>query len=690
MKDNLLKRIFQPNARGKVWWVFTFILLFVLVCGIVDAGTYYNRGMDKMKAKIGFSLPKTKEIPFRLGLDLQGGSHLVYDANMSQVPQADRKAALEGVREVIERRVNVFGVSEPIVQTNVSGGNYQVIVELAGVKDINQAIKMIGETPLLEFKEQTTDNKGTLTDQQTAALDKANADATTKANEVLTKIKAGNDFASLAKEYSQDDATKANGGDMSWITETDNPEIVKMVSKFNVGDKTSALTKGVNGYEFLKLEGKRDKVNPFDATKSAQETRASHLLICYSGAESCDSKLTKEQALTKIKGIKAYATPSNFASLVKKNSTEPGADKNGGELGWFSDNKMVPEFVKAVNAQAVGTISDVVETKYGFHLIYKEEVRNISEYNVRRILVRTFTEEELLGAQKDWKNTELTGKNLSGAKVQFSSSDNTPQVSLEFDAQGSDMFAAITGRNVGKPVAIFLDNYPISTPTVNEKITGGKAVISGKFNIQEAKLLAQRLNAGALPVPITLISQELVGASLGNASLTASMRAGLIGFIFVALFMIIFYRLPGLIAVLSLMIYGILDLFVFKMWPVTMTLSGMAGFILSIGIAVDANVLIFARLKEELAAGKPFSLALDDSFSRAWPSIRDGNVSTLITCFILFEFSTSIVKGFAITLILGILVSMLLAIVITRNFLQIIPSAWLEKHKWLVGVKKNK
>lgn len=688
MKDNLLKRIFQPNARGKVWWVFSFILLAVIVCGTIDAGVYYNRGMDKMKAKVGFNLPKVKEIPFRLGLDLQGGSHLVYSADMQAVPALDRASALEGVRDVIERRVNVFGVSEPIIQTNVSGDNYQVIVELAGIKDIKEAIKMIGETPLLEFKEQSTE-KGDATEQQTEMLNKLNSEAEKKATEVLAQVKAGSDFAGLATQYSQDEATKDKGGDMGWIAESDNKEIVRMVSSFKVGDTTSALTKGTNGYEFLKLEAKREKSNPFDATKIAQETKASHLLICYSGADACSSTATKEAALAKIKGIKSYATPGNFASLVKKNSTEPGASENAGELGWFSDNKMVPEFMTAVNAQAVGTISDVVETKYGFHLIYKQEMRNISEYNVRRILVRTYTEEEMLAAQANWKNTELTGKNLAKATVQFDQNDNSPIVSLEFDAEGAEMFATVTERNVGKPVAIFLDNYAISTPTVNEKITGGKAIISGKFNIQEAKLLAQRLNAGALPVPINLESQTLVGASLGTSSLHASMKAGLIGFLMVAFFMIAIYRLPGLLAVISLMIYGILVLFVFKTWPVTLTLSGMAGFILSIGIAVDANVLIFARLKEELSSGKPFGLALEDSFSRAWPSIRDGNLSTLITCVILFQFSTSIVKGFAITLILGILVSMLSAIVITRNFMQLIPASWVEKYSWLIGFKKK-
>lgn len=252
------------------------------------------------------------------------------------------------------------------------------------------------------------------------------------------------------------------------------------------------------------------------------------------------------------------------------------------------------------------------------------------------------------------------------------------------------MFADITERNVGKPVAIFLDGFIISQPTVNEKITGGKAVISGRFNIQEAKLLAQRLNAGALPVPIKLINQQTVGASLGKASLNSSLVAGIVGLIIVAVFMLFVYRLPGFMAVISLIFYGILILFLFKVWPVTLTLAGLAGFILSIGMAVDANVLIFERLKEELCSGSVLEIALKNAFDRAWPSIRDGNVSTLITCFILIQFSTSIVKGFAITLGLGIIISMFSAIVITRLLLKLIPENWLENKVWLIGSIKIK
>jgi len=190
-------------------------------------------------------------------------------------------------------------------------------------------------------------------------------------------------------------------------------------------------------------------------------------------------------------------------------------------------------------------------------------------------------------------------------------------------------------------------------------------------------------------VPINLINQQTIGPSLGSESLYSSLNAAIIGLILVLIFMLLVYRLPGLLAILSLCVYGILVLAIFKLWPVTLTLAGMAGFILSIGMAVDANVLIFERLKEELRLGKPMDLAIDEAFNRAWPSIRDGNVSTLITCFILVQFSTSVVKGFAITLGLGVIISMFSAIVVTKNLLQLIAVKRISNIGWLFGIKLN-
>ncbi|MBU4217113.1 protein translocase subunit SecD [Patescibacteria group bacterium] len=685
----MIKKVFQPSQRGKVWRSFILVTLLVIFAAVIDAGAYYNRATDWVAGKTHnvVQLPKTKEIPFRLGLDLQGGTHLVYQADMSKVPSGDQVVALEGVRDVIEKRVNAFGVSEPLVQTNSSGGDYRVIVELAGIKDVNQAIKMIGETPLLEFKEEGTEAPQ-LDKAGQDKIDTFNKEAEKRAESVLGKVISGGDFAALAKEFSEDTNTKDNGGDLGWINESTDPGIVAKVKDMTVGKTSSDLVRAANGFDIYKLEEKRKKTNPFDDKQIEKEVKASHILICYTGSEGCTKEISKEAAYAKIKEIKAKATPKNFASLAKEYSNDPGA-ANGGDLGWFGKAAMVEPFSDAVFAQKVGEISFVVETKFGYHIILKEGERESYEYKVSRIFTRSMTPQDVAGTDKNWKNTELSGKNLKRASVQFDPNSNQPQVSLEFDEQGAKFFEDITARNVNKQVAIFLDGYVISSPNVNEKISGGKAVISGSFNIQEAKLLAQRLNAGALPVPINLVGQQTVGASLGNESLRTSLRAGVIGLIFIAVFMILYYRFAGILSVISLFVYGVLLLAIFKIWPVTMTLSGIAGIVLSMGIAVDANVLIFERLKEEMRSGKPLSMAIRESFNRAWPSIRDGNLSTLITCFVLIQLSTSTVKGFAITLGLGVVVSMFSAIIFTRLLFDLLPVSWFENNKWLVGAVKK-
>ena len=249
--------------------------------------------------------------------------------------------------------------------------------------------------------------------------------------------------------------------------------------------------------------------------------------------------------------------------------------------------------------------------------------------------------------------------------------------------RSAKLFSEITGRNVGKRIAIYLDSQPISAPVVNEAISGGRARITGNFSMEEAKVLVRRLNAGALPVPISLINQQTVGASLGEASLRDSLNAGLVGLLAVAVFMILLYRLPGILSVFALLIYTLVVLAIFKTISVTLTLAGIAGFILSIGMAVDANILIFERTKEEMRAGKSLTGAVEEGFKRAWTSIRDSNVSSLLTCLILFWLGTSVIKGFALTLAIGILVSMFSAIVVTRNFLRWFVGRRTEKYHWL-------
>jgi protein-export membrane protein SecD len=502
-----------------------------------------------------------------LGLDLKGGVHLIYQADVSSLTGSDKKDSLEALRNVIERRVNAYGVSEPVIQTSKSGENYRIIVELAGVTDVNEAISIIDKTPLLEFKTEGA--------TKTDAAQKTETDALKKtAQDLLKRALAGEDFVTLAKENSQD----------------------------------------------------------------------------------------------------------------------PGSATNGGDLGWVAKGTFVPEFDKAIFEDLkVGQISpQLVESQYGYHIIKKieERMNDKGELEVHSAHILIAKPNADL-SNINWENTGLSGKDIKKAQLSFDPNTQEAIVLLNFNDTGKNLFAKLTNDNIGKPIGIFLDGVMRSMPTVQEAIRDGNAQISGNFTVAEAKQLVKDLNLGALPVPIKLISQQKVGATLGDISLQRSLLAGLIGFLAAALFMIFFYRLPGLLSVIALGIYTVLALAIFEIIPVTMTSAGIAGFILSIGMAVDANVLIFERIKEELRWGESLSVATESGFSRAWPSIRDSNVSSIITCIVLAWFGTSIIKGFAITLAIGIFVSMFSAITITRTFLRLIVSRKLENKLGLFGVTKT-
>lgn len=277
----------------------------------------------------------------------------------------------------------------------------------------------------------------------------------------------------------------------------------------------------------------------------------------------------------------------------------------------------------------------------------------------------------------DFMRTDLTGKDLKKSEVTFDPQTGQPNVTIEFTEEGAEKFRQITARNINKPVAIMLDNIPISAPIVQQEIPGGTASINGNFTVEEAKSLAITLNAGALPVPIEIISQTNIAPTLGQDSINKSIRAGVVGLSMVALFMILLYGKLGLIADIGLFIYGIITLALYKLIPVTITLPGLAGFILSIGMAVDANILIFERMKEELRKGHGCTEALELGFGRAWDSIKDANLATIITTFILFNpldwnfLNTSgMVRGFALTLFLGIIISLFTGIFVTRTLLR--------------------
>lgn len=643
-----------------------FFLIATLAAAAYDFPAYWNKGVAWVGSTTGFSTDalKMNEAAYRFGLDLQGGTHLVYQADMSKIASADQGAALDGVRDVIERRVNAFGVSEPLVTT---AQGERIIVDLAGVLDVTEAIKQIGETPVLEFKEANTEVGRPATADEQTQIDAANVIERQKTSEILARAKK-EDWSALMTEFS--------GNDLGWLA-ADNTDLGYLVQgilnqRTQPGNVASRLIENTGVLNIVKYDEKKD----------SQKMQLSHILICFEGKTQCANPIPAIEANQKLVALKAELTPENFAEKAKEFSTDSGSASDGGYLGWVVPGQMVEAFELAALNTPVGGISDVVETEYGYHIIYKKAQEPITVYHLEDIAVKLTTLNDIAQVNDQWKSTGLTGQQLKSASVQFDQTTGAPHVALQFNTEGADMFAAITARNVGKQVAIFLDGSPISIPTVQDAITGGQAIITGSFTLDEAKTLAQRLNAGALPVPVSLLSQETVGPILGQTSLDKSIVAALAGFGMVGLFMLIMYQVPGFVAVIALLLYAMLNLLVYRIFGVTISLSGIAGLVLSIGMAVDANVLIFERVKEELRAGRDLRSAIDEGHHRAWPAIRDGHLTTLIASVVLYTFSSSFIKGFALTLSIGVLLSMFTAVTVTHTYL--LAS---QKVKWLNKIK---
>jgi len=451
------------------------------------------------------------------------------------------------------------------------------------------------------------------------------------------------------------------------------------------------------------------------------EMGASHILVSYQGADSAGSDVTrtKEDALILANEIKdKLDNGSNFETLAQQYSDGP-SGKDGGSLGTFGVGTMIPTFEKVLTAQSKGEISAPTETQFGYHIIRTDMVptltSNVTSFEELIVTGENATDRatEIIGKLQrgevesvedmitlrtiffslqptGWGDTLLDGKHFRTATVTLDSSTNIPIVQIAFDDEGAKLFQELTKNNIGKRLAIFVGGQLVSAPTVQSEIIGGTAVITGSQNFDEANTLATDLNTGAIPAPIYLAGQRTVEATLGAEALRTSLQAALIGILILMIYMVMVYRLLGLIADIALSAYAILffailklPLFLFSSSYIVLTLAGMAGIILSIGMAVDANVLIFERMKEELRKGKMLKTAADTGFARAWPSIRDGNVSTFITCAILFMIGTSIVRGFAITLGMGVLISMFSAIIITRLLIRKIATTKLAENKAL-------
>lgn len=656
------------NRRAK--WAAVCVLIGLILGGLLAYPKPWNGAMSAMDAALGFHLPYVPESQFRLGLDLQGGAHLVYEADMSAIAEGERTDALSGVRDVVERRVNAFGVSEPIVQTTANAGHYRIIIDLPGVTNVAEAVRQIGETPVLTFRVPDEEIDYEASPEQQAQIDSAQITERENALDVLDlALDNPDNFGALALEHSIDAATKDNNGYIGFVT-ADDEEFGGLVARIEEDGLGRGIIDGL--YEGTS----RMHVVNYLSRKIDTEPLAAHILVCYAGAQSCTNERTQAEAQTIIEDIATRINKGNFDDLALQYSDDESNKESGGDLGYIQRGEMVKDFEDAVYGIRNGEISGVVETDFGYHLIYRSTSRQVKSYEIAHIEMPWTTLSDVFIIDP-WVNTELSGKHVKHASVAFDPNTGTPYILLDFNEEGADLFTALTEANIGKTIGIFLDGEAITTPTVQQAIYGGQASITGGFTIDEAKLLAQRLNAGALPVPITVVSQQTIGPALGQASLDKSVKAGLVGFALIALFMVSYYRLPGFLAVVALGFYAVINLALYKLFGVTITLAGIAGFVLSLGIAVDANVLIFERLKEELRAGRDLPTAVDEAFRRAWPSIRDGNLTTLIATAVLYWIGEGFIRGFALTLTIGVLVSMFSAMIVTRTLM--VPLARVKK-----------
>ena len=658
---------------------------------------------NSIKAKYpdmgGFNWMKSRKVT--LGLDLQGGTQLDYRIDLRNANQRNEDNdtsndvrihdIIEGVQNTIERRVNGLGVSEPQIYASNVAGEDHIIVELAGIKDIEEAKRIVGKTIQLEFKEKKTEldpnEKDTIKKEAEGILaetllSKADFRAIgtgkkTADNKIAFKPDEKT-FESALPAYIKDILPKMKNGEVYG-------KVLEGSGEYTVNDQGQLSE--TKTFRIVQLVGKEMKEKQLG--ESDQKIKASHILLSYKGAERAKDTVTRTKEETKAQAEKLLAdlkkSPAKFEEYAKQYSDDS-SGANGGDLGEFGRGQMVKPFEDMAFSLKTGQLADtVVESQFGFHII--KTTQGVPVETSRKENEYTYNEIVFDASPDPWKSTGLDGSHFKYASVTYTQL-GAPQVSIQFDDSGGDLFEKLTERLTGQPLAIFVGGELISAPRVQEKITGGSAVITGNYNLQTALKLANDLNTGAIDAPIILSGQNTISATLGESALKVSLFAGMIGLIALVIFMVLYYRALGFFAVLALMIYSIIIIFILKATPIVMTLAGITGIILSIGMAVDANILIFERTKEELREGKNFMQAISAGFERAWLSIRDSNVSSLITCTILYFFGNSIIRGFALTLSLGILISMFTAITITRTFLHSITGTWLSRNMWLLGAKK--
>ena len=575
----------RRNAR-----VLIVIALIILVCaatlGIKEIE--YNQFVRGGDTPLGLSL----------GLDLQGGSHLVYEAALRDSETGELMEVtddqMQSLVRTIERRINSSGLGEPIIQIL---GNDRLLVQLPGIRDPGRAKTLIGETARLEFKHRVIDVDPIPLDQITSS-----------------------DISSITA----DDLRPSDSKLLSELTETElNEEAVYIPSL--VMDFTGI---GSEKFQQVVLGLQISMAISMDAANKGEMLPPDTLDLSVSGMEELRYQVSGDQILR-------IGTSTRYVIPLPAGNTEMGS--------------------------AIST--DTAKQKLG-----PSPVANLQ-------LKKGYMDEEI----------GLSGDDLENAYPSQHQSSGAPIVNIEFNEKGTKLFGKLTEDIYRKQqetgfrdqIAIILDGQQLIAPVVHTPITAGTAIIQGPdFTIERVKDLSLLLESGRLPIPIELIQERDVDAILGADSLRKSVIAGIVGLLLVLLFMTLYYRIPGLVASVALIIYAMIVLTIFKMIPVTLTLSGVAAAILSIGMAVDANILIFERMKDELRAGRTMLSSINIGFNRAWPAIRDGNVSTLITCAILYWFSeqlgATIVQGFAVTLAIGVLISMFSAIVVSRTLMRVV------------------
>ena len=559
-----------------------------------------------------------------LGLDLQGGGHLVYQANLTDPETGEvlevSEEQMESLKRAIERRVNSAGLGEPIIQIL---GTDRLLVQLPGVTDLQRAKEIIGETAQLVFKRRELNVPREADEVSTDDVISVTVD-------FLPEPDLGEDEPAETDTESEDEQTADTESEDEQTAAPDVPAEAEEPLDRPIAFLVEFTDAGALEFQTMLDRVTQNYIQAVTQLQIGERGYPSFIEILVDGSQQLRYQISPL-------AIAQVATSTTYAFLVPEEVTT---------------NEQPPLEVM------------------------KERVGDNAQ--IRFIELQGSVDEDI----------SLTGDDLSRAFPGQHTASGLPIVNLEFDDRGTRIFGEITQDIIAKQqetgtrdqIAIFLDGEELISPEVNAVITSGTAIIEGRqdFTVERVRNLALLLEAGRLPVPIVLIQERAVDAILGADSLAKSVVAGLIGLALVLLFMVLYYRLPGLIAAFALLIYVSIVLAIFKVVPVTLTLSGVAAVILSIGMAVDANILIFERMKDELRAGRTLMSSINFGFDRAWPAIRDGNVSTLITCAILFWFAdqlgASVVQGFAVSLAIGVGVSMFTAITVSRTLLRFVAS----------------